>query len=291
MVLFACSHTQHVSKRLLKKDSNEYWNTLTETIRNEDDSSLDKNLLEYEPELYSQIEKDAKDPYLLMFWGRSSNIDSSNKKIIVDEKILHQLNKKFNYFQSGEFCHAGIIHTYGYLFSDLLTPYGYKRKRWIEQTLNKAFSFSNESLSPQTKQGTLLSNLTYFTGMITLKNKTSLQLLKNVSSEILSFDFESLKISRLEEKVQNLILKSFFVKFPRVIPSDENRFLLIYVVEDLSTGAENLITAFPVNEKTLLNIQKDEFLGKNQSISLRYNALIENYPKNNLGTRTFFNNN
>ncbi len=290
MFLFSCSHQSTNQDLSYKVDSNEYWNALAESISKDDENGLQNYLAKNNPKLLNQIELDSKDPYLLMFWGRSSNEDASNKKTIVDEKILNQIYKKFNFYQSGEYCHAGIIHSYGYLFSKLMTPYGYKRKRWIDHSLNYAFSFSQESLSPQAKDGSLLSNLTYFIGMITLKNKTSLQLLKNVSQEILRFDYEALKVSRLEEKVDHVVIRTFFVSFPKFSPQDENRYLLIYTIEDLKMGKESLITAFPVNEKTFVSSQAALGLGKNKLVTLRYNALLENFPSNALGTRTFIKN-
>ncbi len=289
LFLYSCSHTSTKHELNFKPDTNEYWNTLSDYISQDNEYGLYSYLLKYNPSLLTQIEKDSQDPYLLMFWGRSSNLDASNNKIIVDEKILNQIYKKFNFYPTGSKAHAGIIHSYGYLFSNLMTPYGYKRKRWIDRSLNEAFSFQGESLSPQTSQGSLLSNLTYFAGMITLKNKTSLQLLKNVSPEVMRFDYDNLKIAVLEEKTEQFTIKTTFVSYPKVLAADDNRHLLIYTIEDNKLGVESLITAFPVNEKTFLNSQKAGDLGKNKAIVLRYNATVENFPSNAVGLRVFLN--
>jgi len=289
MVISSCTHSNIKKEMNNKPDTNEYWTTLSDYIALDSEDGLHNYLQIYNPGLWAQIEKDSHDPYLLMFWGRSSNIDASNDKIIVDEKILNQLFKKFNFYPNGKMAHAGIIHSYGYLFSNLITPYGFKRKRWIDHSLSQAFSFQGECLSPQTNQGSLLSNLTYFAGMITFKNKTSLQLLRNVSPEIMRFDYDQLKVAVLEEKTAHFIIKTSFVTYPKKIEQDENKYLLIYTIENLKLGTESLITAFPVNEKTFLNSQKAEFLGKNKEITLRYNAVVENFPSNAFGLRVFLN--
>lgn len=298
MVLNSCSslknmnNNQKIRNHALVNDS--HWNELTKVlIQNIDrglDTNLDTNLSLYHPKLLAQINQDSKDPYLLMFWGKSYNVDASNSKTIVNEDLLKGLHQKFNVYTTGTQAHAGIIHTYGYLFSLLDTPYGFKRKRWIDQSLNQAFSFENLSLSPDSLEGGLLSNLTYFIGMITLKNKTNLQLLKNVSQEVERFDYDGLKTFHLIETTKNIIIKTSFVSFPKKISNEDNSFLLIYTIYDLQLDKEFLITAFPVNQKTFLNAQDKTNLGKNKSISLKYNAAHDQFVQGTLGTRTFFNN-
>lgn len=287
MVIYSCSHKKTKIDLVSRPDTNEYWNTLSEFIARDEDNGLHHYLSSYNPALLNQIENDSKDPYLLMFWGQSSNEDASNNKTIVDEKVLNQINKKFNYHQNNKVSHAGIIHSYGYMFSRLMTPYGYKRKRWLDRTLNYAFSFTDESLSPQTKSGSLLSNITYFIGMISLTNKTKLELLKNVSTEVRRFNYESLHVSTLTEKVDHMTIKTFFVHFPKILPNDENRYLLIYTLEDSRLKNEQLITAFPVNEGMVKAAQKTSELGLNKKVTLRYNAFYEAFPLNVLGSRVF----
>lgn len=294
MVLGSCSSLKKINidqrnpNQAFINDS--HWNDLTKVLIQDSENKLDTNLSIHHPHLLSQINQDSKDPYLLMFWGKSYNIDASSSKVIVNERLLKELHQKFNILSTDTQAHAGIIHTYGYLFSHLDTPYGFKRKRWIDQSLNSAFSFENLSLSPDAIEGGLLSNLTYFIGMITLKNKTNLQLLKNVSQEVQRFNYDGLKKYRLEEKTKDVIIKTTFVSFPKNMATGDNSFLLIYTIFDLTLDKEYLITAFPINQKTFLNAQDKKYLGKNKSISLRYNAALDQFVQGTLGTRTFFNN-
>ena len=294
MVLGSCSSLKKINNEQRKLNqvfiNDSHWNDLTKVLIQNKDQNLDTNLSIHHPNLLSQINQDSKDPYLLMFWGKSYNIDASNNKIIVDEGLLKELHQKFNFFTTNTQAHAGIIHTYGYLFSLLDTPYGFKRKRWIDQSLNSAFSFEKLSLSPDAIEGGLLSNLTYFIGMITLKNKTNLQLLKNVSQEVQRFNYDGLKKYRLEEKTKDVIIKTTFVSFPQNTAQEDKSYLLIYTIFDLTLDKEYLITAFPINQKTFLNAQDKKYLGKNKNISLRYNAALDHFVQGTLGTRTFFNN-
>ena len=149
---------------------NHYWNTLTIDIL-----KGDKDLIASIP----HIENDLADQTLLAHWGQSLNFDSNAKKIIVDHQIMNKLQAAFGVKNDNLHVHAGIIHTYGYLFSIIETPYGHKRERWIAPTLNIGFNLQNDSLVPWTSEGSLFSNVTYFAGKIAFK-KTSVENLKNV---------------------------------------------------------------------------------------------------------------
>ncbi len=177
------------------------------------------------------------------------------------------------------------MHTYGYLFSTIDTPYGYKRKRWIADTLNYGFGLSGNSLSPDTIDGGLLSNVTYFAGMIALNDKTQLNLLKNVSHELIAFDYTKLKFQRIEESTKDFILVTNLVKIPRKQEKEENDYLLIYSINDLRINKEFLITAFPVNTESHDKIVEPSGLGPNQKITIRYNAYLEGAGNNLTGTR------
>ncbi len=235
--------------------------------------------------LYNQMLLDSKDPMLPMFWGKSHNFDSGAKKVIVDEKIIEDLQRLFNIKNDNKIVHAGVIHTYGYLFSTIETPYGYKRKRWIEDTLNYGFGLTGKGLSPETIDGGLLSNVTYFSGMIALSDKTQLNLLKNVSSEIVAFDYTKLSYQRIEESTKDFVLITNLVKLPMKKEKEENDYLLIYSINDLRIGKEFLITAFPVNTQSRDKILDPKELGAGKKITIRYNAYLDGLENNFTGTR------
>ena len=262
----------------------EYWNDMAfDSVQSR--KPILRIIEENNPALYNQILTDSKDPYLTMFWGRSLNFDSGARKKIVDDKIIQDLQAVFNIKNDNKIVHAGIMHTYGYLFSTIITPYGHKRKRWISPSLNSAFSMSENSFSPETIDGGLLSNITYFSGMLAFKNKTELGLLKNVSNEIFTFDYSKLSVDRVEETIKGYTFVTTLVSFPVKILVEENDYLLIYSIIDHTLNKEFLVTAFPVNAESRDEITEEVNMGNNKPIKLRYNAYLEGIGNNLTGTR------
>jgi hypothetical protein len=245
------------------------------------------------PHLYLQIEKDSKDSHLLGFWGKSLNFDSGAKKQIVADSIISDLHHKFKTDTDNKIVHAGITHTYGYLFSVLNTPYGYKRRRWVDPTLNYAFALSGNSLSPETMEGGLLSNVTYFAGTIAFKEegaREALKTLTNVSNEVLNFDYSKLNTETVEEEITSNpsgdVLRTTLVKFPFKREEEENDYWLIYTIYTPKAHKEVLITAFPIKKDAYKKIIDQESLGPNRPVVVRYNAYLEGQMDQNLtGTK------
>ena len=288
----SCAHQYTVT-------DDQFWENLTNQALNNQRSILDV-VKASKPKLYNQIVSDSLDHSLVTFWGKSLNFDSGAKKKILDDKVMSDLQSQFDVHNDNRVVHAGIAHSYGYLFSILNTPYGFKRKRWIDPTLNFAFSLKNQSLSPESLEGGLLSNLTYFIGRIAFKTKddqNKLSFLKNVSPEILSFDYKMFSPVVLEEQiVKNKkiteILRTTLVKLPQKRANEENDFLLIYSIFNPELRKELLITAFPIKNDAYNSITSTKQLGTNQPIVLRYNAYLDGLEGEKLsGNRILFSNN
>lgn len=293
LITLSCSHNttkksvRNISAHTPSEDS--YWNELSLEAIESKESFFDV-LEDNHPALFNQIILDAKDPYIPMFWGQSYNFDSGAKKVIVDHKIIRELQARFNIKNDNHIVHAGIIHTYGYLFSVIDTPYGYKRKRWIAPTLNYAFNMESNSLSPEAIDGGMLSNITYFAGALAFKDKTQLNLLKNVANEVFTFDYSKLDVTRVEEILSDFTLVTTFVKLPRKKAGEENDYVLIYSTINNKLNKELLVTVFPVNQDTYNKSVASETLGANQKITLRYNAYLEGVAKDLKGTRKLIKN-
>lgn len=264
-------------EKIYAENTDQYWSKLVNTSEQKKVSILEV-LKQENPHLLNQIEADAKDPLVLEFWGQSLNFDSGAKKQIISDAIMSDLLKKFALPGDTKIVHAGITHTYGYLFSVLDTPYGTKRKRWIEPTLNFGFAFQGNSLSPDTLQGSLLSNLTYFAGKAAFRGAEAAQLdqLKNVSAEIRNFDYKKLNLTVLEEEVaaSPITLRTTLVKLPFKKLQEENDYLLIYSVQNNKEKKEVLITAFPIKKDAFAKTTDPAGLGKNQPVTVRYNAYV-----------------
>ena len=100
----------------------------------------------------------------------------------------------------GKIVHAGLDHTYAYLFSTLKTKYGFKRDRWLNDSIENGFQIKSFSLRPWPIEGTLLSNLTYFIGQIVYQtdgDQKTLAKLNNIkkhtSSQLTHFNYSKLK--------------------------------------------------------------------------------------------------
>jgi len=247
--------------------------------------------------LFQRIELDIKNNSWRELWGRSLNYDELAKETIVDATVLDRLSSHLKTSPRNErVIHAGLEHTYGYLFSTLQTPYGYKRARWVRPDIEDGFALPRGTLSPLPSRGSLLSNLSYFIGRIALWNdsaeqKLSLQKLEGIVDPVLArYPWKTLKLIRLEERFENhggdpsertaaiITLRTDLVKLPRVDEtrtSAGNTHLLIYSIEDpRQNPSHRLITAFPVNQAF---VDRTLDAGRNQPnepIVIRYNAFV-----------------
>jgi len=230
------------------------------------------------PELADQIEKDLKNNAVIeKSWGHSLNFDENAQRAIIDEDIIVLLSQWLNIKDpDGDQVHAGVAHTYGYIFSLLHTPYGYKRARWIEGEIEKGLGLPEKIFHPKTKEGSFLSNVTYFAGRVGLRDSADAQieikkLEPSVSPALIELHYELLKTRRLREVLPEVEIRTDFVAFKD--KSIKDQYLLIYSYK-LKDEDPKLITLFPVKtgfyEKTLAT----QLLGENQEISDHYNAFI-----------------
>ena len=242
------------------------------------------------PFIFKQLNKDQKSQEFLALWGEAKNYDENAKAIIVEVKILQCLAEKLNLknsiqHQNGfESVHAGLQHTYAYLFSNTQTPYGYKRARWTKDDIERGFGLSKKALTPETKKGAFLSNVTYFFAKFAFRDDFELikkleisgRKNKSVSTELIALKAEKFQIKNLKESLpeKQIILHTIFVKMnPKKIIS-KNTHLLIYWVEDQKNKTKYLITGFPVETSFVDKALDEKKLGLKKPIITRYNAWI-----------------
>lgn len=185
--------------------------------------------------------------------------------------------------------HAGLEHTYGYLFSVLRTSFGYKRARWVEGEIARGFGLAEGLLSPRPSEGTLFANVTYFAGRIAFRDEPSkIALLKRSAAglpkALRDFPFGRLKPVRLDESVsakdgtgdvRTVSLRTDLVPFLASAAPGKSSHLLIYSIKDPSRGGSALITAFPVAASFVEMVLKPEDLGDGRPVKSRYNAYVE----------------
>ncbi len=272
--------------------------------------SIIKALEKEQPVLFSQMKADSSHKDWLDLWGQCINFDELAHGIIVSPKIIDPLVQWFSPstgkpFEANEreILHAGVQHTYGYLFSNLKTAFGYKRARWVRTTLDRGFGLPIGTLSPMPKAGSLFSNATYFAGRIAFKDEPSnlktleQEAAQSVSPALLKFDFDSLKPVRLEETIKtdsgDVIIRTDFVPFPHAVDGDSNTHWLIYSISDRRVTDKHtplppaqLITAFPVETSFVDAAFASSGLGENKPIITRYNAFVQGITfKTYTGTR------
>ncbi len=253
------------------------------------------------PELVKQIRQDSTSP-LRSLWGESINYDELAKGVILSSEILHKLETLFGVPQSPSrtydldrsIAHAGLEHTYGYLFSLLKTSFGYKRARWVQGEIEKGFGLKAGLLSPRTSEGTLFSNASVFFGKIAFRKspKENAFLEKSAggaAQSIQSFNVGALRTTRIEEVIEietptvgkrKVLLRTDLTPFTK--GAKEEGWLLIYSVVDPEIGGARLITAFPIKADFALNLLKPENFGFRKELTTRYNGYIRGLSGKNL---------
>ncbi len=273
------------------------------TVASED--AIEDILKRHSPDLLNAIKNDAHKENLKKVWGKSINFDEMKKSIIVKPLIMDNILKlagvpaplaSKGHNDKKIIVHAGIIHTYGYIFSNLLTPYGYKRSRWVKDDIESGFELARGTLGPRPSSGTLFSNVTYFLSRIAFRDDPGI--LKSligcdVSSVLKNFKFHNLKIRCLEETVKlrtdrTVKLRTDLVEFIKMRDGKSNQYLLVYSFFDSEEKKPLLITAFPVSSVFVESILNKSKLGEKKPVKTRYNAFISGFTDSgnvHIGTR------
>jgi hypothetical protein len=239
------------------------------------------------PHVYRQIVADGRQPARLACWGRSVNVDENTREIIVHPAILQGIGALAGLPMAGRSVHAGLEHTYGYLFSLIDTPFGAKRDRWLTTDMERAFGVENSVWSDRPKAGTLLGNLTYFLARVLGDNRgRSLplyaELAQGVAPELVDYDYARLSRQRIVEHVvltgkrrREVSIFTDLLAFPN--PPAEARAdttLLIYSVQTGRRSRARLLTGFPVGaEMVRATLAAVPSRGK-VPVRLHYNAYV-----------------
>lgn len=243
------------------------------------------------PELSQQIKRTAANPTAVRLWGQSLNFDEIAKRVIVDPHVLRVIHTLTGVPMLSRDVHAGLQHTYGYLFSLIETPFGCKRDRWMNGTLDRAFGFKQATLQPVSAAGTLFFNATYFLGRIVFSGqRREIAMLRRLRSSIdpalIQFSYRKLKVKRLvetvavpQDKQSRVSLITDIVPFPVGKATGDRSALLIYSVKDTRKPIRQLITVFPVSASVVQTLSAPDTLGSHREVRLRYNASVDGLPR------------
>ncbi len=241
-------------------------------------------LLHGAPTIVAQLARDARAPAMLGVWGGALNFNqapdgSFGAEPIVAPALVDELVALAGVQpRHDRVVHAGVQHTYGYLFSLLATPYGWKRARWVQPTIDDGFGFPAGTIAAAPVAGTLLGNVTWLAGSIAFAGEAELAAVRSapdlVAPAVRALDVATLHARRLSETVvvggKSVVLRTDFVDLPH--PTAAAAALLVY-----STAVGNthrLITMFPISAAS-----RDKYagvtLGDGQPIATQYNAWID----------------
>ncbi|RZU65765.1 hypothetical protein EV379_2103 [Microterricola gilva] len=107
----------------------------------------------FTPWLAAQVAADA-DAGRFALWGESTVIDEHSGTAVVGRPLFDLLHELAGVRAVWPVGNAGLLHVYGYLFSEEKTPFGYKRERWMGGGVAAALDLPSEHFSPWTVHGT-----------------------------------------------------------------------------------------------------------------------------------------
>jgi hypothetical protein len=273
------------------------WAEVTRAVEGIEDPVRIREVIETKiPGFLRQLEADHDSHQMFQLWGLSRNIDESQLQSgqkTVPANLLRTFDSIWNVGFDGSYTHghAGLTHTYGYLFSNLETPFGYKRARYVRNEIEAGFGLPTGFFSGRPPKGTLFSNLTVFAGKIAFRDhERATKLLdevigylgKKTPPELLSYSYGRLRVKRLVEFVRTdaftLELRTDIVPFVNPVPGSRNSALLIYSLDYRKDTKERsrprLITVFPVDAGFHASLFKPEHLGEKKPVKLKYNAIV-----------------
>lgn len=227
------------------------------------------------------------------FWGQSRNVDEHEQKKIVDPKILSAIGRCAGYpIRDDNAYHAGLMHTYGYLFSQLKTRFGYKRDRWTSGVIEAGLGLDAGCCSPTPCDGTLLQNVThllsrvcfggrgYYGANSTVEDSISANLQQQTSEISLSTRItETVRIQPEATSTAGVSLKVMtdLIRFAK--PVKKNIGLIVYWYQ--FRKQRKLVTCFPATDPGWTAIL--EAAGDPETfVRPRFNLFLHGFPKGGL---------
>ena len=244
------------------------------------------------PDISAQLRKDADAPWLPL-WGQSLNRDQLAGHTIVDPKILSVIGRiAKTKIRDRNGYHAGLIHTYGYLFSWLATPYGLKHERWTEGIIAKGLGLPHRLFQKNLEQGTFLQNVTVLlTHIVLRRQKSALRELQKVIAppSLASYSVSHLASRRITETFtvpvpnssrQSYRLLTDIIEFKRAISG--YRALLVYSYDTGHYKSNRLITCFPISKSTIRELTTESRFGKKQLLTPDFNIFLPHFRQQEL---------
>ena len=208
------------------------------------------------------------------YWTDSTPFDELAKAYILPDPILDALGIRHE--TTGGVVHvpAGLMHTYGYLFSQLQTPYGLKGKRWVESRLDERLGLPAGMFLPLAPQGEFASNVTAaFLKLVGERPSIPSAAKLKLKTKAAGCVEQKISWTTPDGKTEKMSVFTHLVPL-KPLPGFEttDSYLLIYSV--VAGGRRRLVTGFPVDNKFAESIMKIP-AGTIASFKPRFNLYVD----------------
>ncbi len=216
-------------------------------------------------------------------WGRCLNFDELALAAIVDPTILGVVAAIAGETAAGPAWHAGLTHTYGYLFSLLRTSFGYKRQRWVGPELALSFGLPAGMLGPTPDEGTLLTNVTWLFGQLAFRGEDApLARLKGFEARVPpalhALPYGSFRRHRVVETVspsgaeaRKIDCRTDLIELPK---AGTDTHLLVYSIDAGDGDGAQLISGFAVGAGSVRALLGAGGASAGREVRTRYNAYV-----------------
>jgi hypothetical protein len=192
-------------------------------------------------------------------WTDSTPYDELAKAYILPDAALDGLGIRHEVSSGVVHVPAGVMHTYGYLFSQLKTAYGLKGKRWIESRLDERLGLPAGTFSPLPPKGEFASNVTT-------------ELLKIVAGRTGFVEQRVTWRTHAGKTVRASVFTHLVPLKPLAGLETTDAYLLIYsVVRD---GKRRLVTCFPIDAGFAASLMKTP-AAKSAAFVPRFNLYVD----------------
>ncbi|HEX4048417.1 MAG TPA: hypothetical protein VH309_11310 [Elusimicrobiota bacterium] len=208
------------------------------------------------------------------YWTDSTPFDELAKRYILPDEVLDALGIRHE--TTGGVVHvpAGMMHTYGYLFSQLRTAYGLKGKRWLESRVDERLGLPAGTFSAVPPKGEFASNVTV-AFMRLAGQRISLRSAARLEMKAKAEGFVEQRIVWKTPGGETVKASVFTHLVPlKPLPGLETADADLLIYSAVAAGRRRLVTGFPVDAKFAASIMKTP-AGRSASFKPRFNYYVD----------------